>query len=69
MIAIDLCKQQVLDDDPRTIQQITFAANLVRAGSTTMFFILEEAKNCFGLFTRNSKSIVNVLYDNLIYLI
>ena len=44
MIAIDLCKQQVLDDDPRTIQQITFAANLVRAGSTTMFFIPEEAK-------------------------
>ena len=28
MIAIDLSKQQVLDSDPRAIQQIIFAANL-----------------------------------------
>ena len=44
MIAIDLCKQHVLDDDPRTIQQITFTANLVRAGSTTMFSFLKKQK-------------------------
>ena len=44
MIAIDLSKQQALDADPRTIQQINFAANLDRAGNTTMFFIIEEAK-------------------------
>ena len=42
MIAIDLCKQHVLDDDPRTIQQITFAANLVRAGSTTFSFLKKQ---------------------------
>ena len=44
MIAIDLSKQQVLDADPRVIQQINFTANLDRAGNTTMFFIIEEAK-------------------------
>ena len=44
MIAIDLSKQQVLDVDPRAIQQISFTANLDRAGNTIMFFIIEEAK-------------------------
>ena len=44
MIAKDLSKQQALDDDPRTIQQINFTANLDRAENTTMFFIIEEAK-------------------------
>ena len=44
MIAIDLIKQQALDADPRAIQQINFTANLDRDGNTTMFFIIEEAK-------------------------
>ena len=44
MIAIDLSKQQALDVDPRAIQQINFTANLDRAGNTTIFFIIEEAK-------------------------
>ena len=45
MIAVDLRKQRALDADPRAIQQINFTANLDRAGNTTMFFIIEEAKN------------------------
>ena len=44
MIAIDLSKQQAIDDDPKTIQQINLTANLDRQGSTTKFFIIEEAK-------------------------
>ena len=44
MIAVDLSKQQALDDDLRAIQQINFTANLDRAGNTRVFFILEEAK-------------------------
>ena len=44
MSAIDLSRQQVLDAGPRAIQQINFTANLDRAGNTTMFFIIEEAK-------------------------
>ena len=43
MIAIDLSKQQVLDADPRKIQQINFTANLDRE-NTTIFFIIEQEK-------------------------
>ena len=50
MIAIDLSKQQVLDADPRAIQQISFTANLDRDGSTGFYFVLEE-----GIFTRDVK--------------
>ena len=44
MIATDLSKQQVLDVDPRAIEQINVRVNLDRAGNTTMFFFIEEAK-------------------------
>ena len=44
IIAIDLIKQQALGADPRGIQKINFTANLDRARNTTMFFIIEEAK-------------------------
>ena len=44
IIAIDLSKQQVLDADPRAIQQINFTPNLDRAGNTRIYFILKEAK-------------------------
>ena len=57
MIAIDLSKQQVLDADPRLIQQINFTENLDTAGNTTMFFIFEEAKE-----TDSSQGTVNVLW-------
>ena len=43
MIAIDLSNQHVLDIDPRAIQQINFTTSLVRAGNTTMSFIIEKA--------------------------
>ena len=45
MIAIELSKQQALDADPRTTQQINFTANLDRARNTRTYFILEEAKD------------------------
>ena len=44
MIVVDLSKQQVLDTDPRAIQQINFTANLDRDDNTRIYFILEEAK-------------------------
>ena len=44
MIAIDLRKQEALDTDPRAIQQINFTATLETEGNTTMFFIIEKAK-------------------------
>ena len=52
MIAIDLHKQQALDADPRAIQQINFTANLDRAGNTTMFLIIEEAKETVFEFSQ-----------------
>ena len=44
MIAIDLGKQQALDADPKSIQQINFAANLNKYENTRIYFIDEEAK-------------------------
>ena len=58
MIAIDLSKQQALDANPRAIQQINFTANFDRDGNTTMFFIIEEAKETVLDF---SQGIVKVL--------
>ena len=70
MIALDLSKQQALDVDPKAIQQINFTANLNRAGNTSIYFILEEAKETiFEVFPRNCKIFVNaiLLKYNLIF--
>ena len=58
MIAADLSRQQALDADPRTIQQINFTGNLDRAGNTRVCFILEEAKETILDFSQGT---VNVL--------
>ena len=52
MIAIDLSKQQALDADPRAIQQINFTANLDRAEITTVFFVIEQAKETIFKFSQ-----------------
>ena len=54
MIATDLSQQQVLDADPRAIQQINFTANLDRDGDTRMFFILVEAKENISDFSQET---------------
>ena len=58
MVAVDLSKQQALDAYPRAIQQINFTANIDRAGNTSFYFILEEAKETILDF---SKGTVKVL--------
>ena len=65
LIAIDLRKQQKLDADPKSIQQINFTGSLSRAGGATMFFIIKEAKETV---LDLSKGIVKVLwfYFNII---
>ena len=50
MIVVDLSKQQALDTNPKAMQQITFTANLDRAGNTRLYFILEEAKEALFEF-------------------
>ena len=57
MIAIDLIKQQALDDDPRAIQQINFTANLDRAENTTMFFIIGESKETVLEFSQRTAKV------------
>ena len=42
MIAMDLSKQQALDTDPKSIQQINFTGNLSIINKRLIFFIFEE---------------------------
>ena len=59
MILIDLSKQQALDADHRTIQQINFTANLNRAGNTKIYyFILEEAKELVLDFSQGTVKVL-----------
>ena len=58
MIAIDLRKPQVLDAEPRAIQQINFTANLDRGGNTTMFSIIEEAKETVLDFSQETVKVL-----------
>ena len=54
MIAIDLSRKNELDADPRAIRQINFAANLDKAGNTTIFLIIEEAKETVFEFSQGT---------------
>ena len=57
MIAIDLSKQQELNFDPKAIQQINFMGN--RENQSTIFFIIEEAKEAVLDFSQGTvKSIL-----------
>ena len=64
MIAIDLSKQQVLDADPRTNQQIDFTADLDRDGNTTMFFIIKQEKETIFGFSQGTVKILQILVFN-----
>ena len=58
MIPVDFSKQQALDADPRAIQQTSFTANLDRAGSTRIYFILEEAKETILNFAQGTVKVL-----------
>ena len=58
IIAMDLSRQNVLDADPRAIQQINFTAKLDRAGNTTIFFITEEAKETIFEFSQGTVKVL-----------
>ena len=57
-LAIDLSKQQKLDADPKTIQQINFTGNLDKAQGSTMFFIIEEAKETVLEFSNGTAKVL-----------
>ena len=58
MIAIDLSKQQALNADLRAIQQINFTENLDNDGNTTIFFIIEEAKDAILNFSQGTVKVL-----------
>ena len=58
LVVIDLSKQQKLDSDPKVIQQINFTVNLDRAESSTMFFIIEEAKETVLDFSKGAAKVL-----------
>ena len=58
MIAVDLSKQQVLDADPKGIQQINFTANLDIPGRTRIYFILEEARETVFDFSQGTVKVL-----------
>ena len=60
MITIDLSQRQVLDVDPRAIQQINFTANFDKAGNITMFFVIEEAKETLLDFSKGTVKVLRV---------
>ena len=61
MIAIDLSKQQALDADPRTIQQINFTINLDSRQHKNLLHSRRSKRNYSKFCTRHCKSIVNML--------
>ena len=68
IIVADLSKQQASDSDPITIQQITFTVNLDRAGSTRIYFILEEEKVTILNFSQGTvKVLCYRIISTLIY--
>ena len=58
MIASDCCKQQALDADPKSIQQINFTVNLDRAGKTRFHLIVEEAKEIVFEFSQGTVKVL-----------
>ena len=58
MVAVDLSRQNELDVDLRAIQQINFTANIDRAGNTTIFFIIEEAKETIFEFSQGTLKVL-----------
>ena len=62
LITIDLSKQQKLDADPKAIHQINFTGNLEWAGNTTMFFIIEEAKENILDFSKGTIKVFSIYF-------
>ena len=58
MIAIDLSRQNEFDANPRAIQRINFTANIDRAGSTTIFFIIEETRETIFEFSQGTVKVL-----------
>ena len=60
--AIDLSKQQALDDDLKAIQKVNFTWNLTRNGNTPIFFITEKAKEPILDFSKGTVRVLKTYF-------
>ena len=60
--AIDLSKQQALDDDLKAIQKVNFTWNLTRNGNTTICFITEKAKEPILDFSKGTVRVLKTYF-------
>ena len=58
LIAIDLPKQQVLDGDPKEMQQINVTGNVERDENTETFLTIEEAKEIILDFSQRTMKVL-----------
>ena len=56
-------KQQALHADPKAILHISFTGNLGQAGSTSMFFIIEEVKETVADFSQGTVIVLYIHFD------
>ena len=65
IIAVDLSKQQALDADRKAIQQINFTEDLDRVGNTSLYFILEEAKETVLDFSQGTVKVFWMQFNSI----
>ena len=63
MIPIDLRKQPALDATSNARQLINFNKNLNRAGNTTIFFIIEKAKEIISFFSQETVRVLQIYFN------
>ena len=63
MIAIDLSKKQVLDAEPKAIQQINFTGNLEQRGGASIFFIIEKTKEIILDFSQGTERVLCIFFS------
>ena len=62
MIVIDLSSQEVVNADPKAIQQINFTANLDRAGQTAMYFIIDKVNETILYFSQGTVRVLSFYF-------
>ena len=62
LIGIDLSKQPNLESDLKPTHQINFTGNLYRAEGSTMFFVIEEAKEIVVDFSKGTVKVLLFLF-------
>ena len=65
MISIDLSKEQVLDANPKVMQQINFCGNLEE--TAMIFFTVEEVKETILDFSKGATRVLWIYFVSIQY--